>query len=65
MTNTTVKELIEALKEMDQEAVVCYADPFSESLQIYSSLEVCFEEVGALYLNDSGDMVTGNVVCFG
>jgi len=40
MKNTTVKELIEILKELNPDAVVCHLE-LEDDKPIYSSFEIC------------------------
>ena len=61
MKNTTVKELIEILKNMNADAVVCHLEMEDDS-PIYSSFEICREYNNVTYINDSGNDVVGDVV---
>lgn len=59
MKNTTVKELIEILEKMNPDAVVCHYDfEYGE----YSTFEICREVGRASYIDDSGDIQTGDIV---
>lgn len=66
MTEITVKDLIEKLRGMNQSAVVCgydYDGPDGEPP--HASIELCYEESDVDYINDSGDIVTGDIVVIG
>ena len=61
MVNITVKELIEILKKMNPDAVVCHLE-MEDGEPIYSSFEICREFYNVIYINDDSDDVEGNVV---
>jgi len=61
MKNTTVKELIEILKGMNPDAVVCHLE-MEDYEPIYSSFEICKQYDNVTYIDDAGDDVKGNVV---
>jgi len=61
MKNTTVKELIEILKEMNPDAVVCHLE-MEDDEPIYSTFEICRQYDNVTYIDDEGNNVTGNVV---
>ena len=61
MKNTTVKELIEILKQMNPDAVVCSLEMENDE-PIYSTFEICIEYKDVTYTNDSGDNERGDVV---
>jgi hypothetical protein len=61
MTNSTVKDLIEILLKLDQEAVVCHAE-FEDYEPIFSTFEICRYFENVTYIDDSGQEVVGNVV---
>jgi len=61
MKNTTVKELIEILKGMNPDAVVCHLE-FEYDDPIYSTFEICREFTNVTYIDDRGDEVVGDVV---
>ena len=61
MKNTTVKELIEILKGMNPDAVVCHLE-FEDGIPIYSTFEICREFTNVTYINDSGDDEKGDIV---
>jgi len=61
MKNTTVKELIEILKNMNPDAVVCHLE-MEDNEPIYSSFEICREFENVTYIDNDGDDVKGDVV---
>jgi hypothetical protein len=61
MKNTTVKELIEILKNMNPDSVVCHLE-MEDNSPIFSSFEIYREYNNVTYINDSGDDVVGDVV---
>ena len=61
MKNTTVEELIEILKEMDPNAVVCHLEMENDK-PIYNSFEICRQYDNVAYIDDVGDDVKGDVV---
>ena len=61
MENTTTKELIEILKKMDPDAVVCHLE-MENNEPIYSTFEICRQYDNVTYIDDEGDEVVGNVV---
>lgn len=61
MKNTTVKELIEILKTMNQEAIVCNFE-FEDNEPTFSSSEIVKEFKNVTYIDDDGDDVQGDVV---
>ena len=64
MKNPTVKELIEILKGMNPDAIVChfeFGNPDDKEPQ-YSSFEICREIKDVDYIDDSGDTKRGDIV---
>jgi elongation factor P hydroxylase len=61
MKNTTVKELIEILKEMNPDAVVCSLEMENDE-PIYLTFEICREYKDVTYIDDEGNDVEGDVV---
>lgn len=61
MKNTTVKELIEILKNMNPEAVVCHLE-LEEDKPVYSTFEICRQYDNVTYIDDNGNDVKGDVV---
>jgi len=61
MKNTTVKELIEILKKLNPDAVVCHLE-LEDDKPIYSSFEICREFENVTYIDDDGNDVKGDVV---
>jgi hypothetical protein len=64
MKNTTVKELIEMLKGMNQDAVVCIGYFDAGDAPFYSTAEMCKEVQNATYIDDGGDEVVGDIIYF-
>lgn len=62
MKNTTVNELIEILKTMNPNAVVCSCELDEHGLPIYQTFEICREFPKSTYINDSGEDDYGDVV---
>jgi hypothetical protein len=62
MINPTVRELIELLKEMDQDAIVCIYDPFEKDNIPHATIEICNEMKDTRYVDNNGDEVVGNIV---
>jgi hypothetical protein len=61
MKNTTVKELIEILKQMNPDAVVCSLEMENDK-PIYSSFEMCKEYKDVKYIDDFGNDENGDIV---
>lgn len=61
MKNITVKKLIDILKEMDRDAVVCNLE-MENGKPIYSSFEMCKQYDNVTYIDDKGNDVVGNIV---
>ena len=61
MENTTVKELIEILKGMNPDAVVCHLE-LEDDKPVYSSFEICRQYENVTYIDDNGDDIVGDVV---
>jgi hypothetical protein len=61
MKNPTVKELIEILKEMNPDAVVCHLE-FEDGKPIYDSFDMCTQFKDVDYIDDGGNFVKGDVV---
>jgi hypothetical protein len=61
MRNTTVKELIEILKGMNPDAVVCHLEMENDEPN-FSTFEICRQYDNVIYIDDVGDNVKGNVV---
>lgn len=61
MGEIKVKDLIEKLKKMDQEAIVRKME-LTDNEPIFSSIEICAEYIGKNYINDNGDDENGNIV---
>ena len=59
--NKTVKELIDILKELDPNSVVCNVE-MKNDIPIFSSIEICRQFNNVTYINDSGDTEVGNIV---
>lgn len=67
LENTTVRELIEILKTMNQDAVVCELFTDEDDIDFtpyFSSLEVCEERSSELYTDDAGHDKIGDIVAF-
>lgn len=64
MTNPTVRELMEILKTMNQDAIVCGFEVENDT-PIYYTFETCCELKNAKYINDFGDDVVGDIVSIG
>ena len=61
MENTTVKELIEMLKGMSPDAVICHLE-IENNKPIYSTFEMCRQYDNVNYIDDEGNDVEGDVV---
>jgi|JFJP01.1.fsa_nt_gi hypothetical protein len=61
MKNTTVIELIEILKQMNPNAVVCNLE-MEDDKPFYSTFEKCVEIKDVEYIDDSGDYKRGDIV---
>ena len=61
MKNTTAKELIEILKEMKPDAVVCHL-VIENDKPIFSTFEICRQYDNVTYIDDAGDDVLGDVI---
>ena len=61
MKNTTVKELIEILKKMNPDAVVCHLEMENDE-PIYSTFEICRQYDNVTYIDDNGNDIKGDVV---
>ena len=61
MQNTRVKELIEILKGMNPDAVVCHLE-LEDDKPVYSSFEICRQYENVTYIDDDGDDAIGDVV---
>ena len=59
MRNATVKEVIERLQKMNQDAIVCRR---LDDEATYSSIETMAEVKNAIYINDAGDDAVGDIV---
>ena len=57
----TVKELINTLKSMNQDAVVCSFETDGVK-DYYSTIEICKQVNNVVYIDDNGDDVIGDVV---
>jgi hypothetical protein len=64
MKNTTVKELIKMLIEMNQDAVVCLGEVDASYSVSYSTAEICRQVKNTSYIDDDGDVVVGDIVYF-
>jgi len=65
MNNTTVRELIQLLSKMNQDAVVCgilNEDEIFDDEPLYSSFEILREIKKATYINNNGDEIIGDIV---
>ena len=62
MTNTTVKELIEILKTMNQDAIVCHWEANDDEEPDFSTFEICREFKDTPYIDDGGEITRGDVV---
>jgi hypothetical protein len=64
MKNTTVKELIDILKEMDQDAIVCSLelDMDDDDEPIFSTFVICRGYTNVKYVDDGGKDVVGDVI---
>lgn len=60
--NIKVKELIEILQTMDQDAFVCGVEEIFDLTYEYSTFESCFEHKDVEVVLDNGDIIKGNVV---
>ena len=54
MKNPTVKDLIQILSNMNQNAIVCHFD-MNNNDPIFSSFEICKEFSNVTYFDDDGD----------
>lgn len=61
MKNQTVKELIEMLEKVDQDAIVCGADFEMDTMLAYS-FEICRIYNNMPYIDDSGNQKIGNIL---
>lgn len=61
MKNITVKEFVEFLKEMDQDAVICSVE-MEDMTPIYKSLKMFEQLENVHYFSDTGSFVKGNIV---
>jgi len=64
MINETVKQLIERLKKMNQNAIVCKIEIGDFDDPEYCTLEICDEYKDEIYQDDNGDNQKGNIVAF-
>lgn len=66
MKNTTVRELIEMLKTMNQNAVVCSLEMpdlnYPNDMPRYFVFTMCEEYKNIEYINDIGNVAKGDVV---
>lgn len=62
LKNATVSEIIEALKEMPQDAIFCLAKPENEWLVFYTTPQLIKLEGEKQYVDDIGDEVTKLIV---
>jgi hypothetical protein len=63
MKELTVKHLIERLKHMDQDAIICHME-LEDDAPVYNSFEIIRQVDNTSYIDDHGDIQTGNVVAF-
>ncbi len=61
MKNVKVRDLIEILKKLDQEAVVCIIE-IENDKPIFNSIDMIKQADNVTYINDVGDEEIGNVV---
>lgn len=61
MLEIKVKELMEILKTIDQEAVICSVEICHDE-PTFSFFEICREFKGVKYINDEGEEGEGNVL---
>jgi hypothetical protein len=61
MVNTTVKEFIEILKQMNPDAVICGLE-MENNKSFYYTFEMCQEYKDVEYIDDCGDFIKGDVV---
>lgn len=64
MINETVRQLIERLKKMDQNAIVCKIEIGDCDNPEYCTIEICDEYKNEVYQDDDGDIQKGNIVAF-
>lgn len=60
MKNVTVKEFIERLQKMNQEAIVCRYVHDDEPT--YSTIETVADLKAVKYIDDAGDEVEGDII---
>ena len=61
MENETVGELIERLKGLDQDAIMCFGEIEDDKIE-YSTFEICNQFNDVKYIDNVGDIVTGKIV---
>ena len=61
MRNTTAKELIEILKGMSPDAVVCQLE-MDRGEPVYSTFEICRQYDNVTYIDDDGNDVEGDII---
>ncbi|MCH8067811.1 MAG: hypothetical protein IID16_00860 [Candidatus Marinimicrobia bacterium] len=64
MKNETVKQLIQILKKMDQNALVCKMEIVDFDEPTFYTLEICREYKDKVYQDDDGINQKGNIVSF-
>lgn len=58
-----VSELIEELKNMDPDSVVCtYIEIDEDDNPVFSAVDLCKEFTNVKYIDNSGDEINGNIV---
>lgn len=62
LKNCTVKELIEILKDCEQDAIICHTLFESEESSFHSTFEVIKQVSNAMYIDDSGNESVGTVI---
>jgi len=60
--NIKVKELIEILQTMDQDALVCGVEEIMHPTYEYSTIESCIEHKDVEVILDNCDITIGNIV---
>jgi hypothetical protein len=60
--NIKVKELIDILKTMDQDAFVCSVEEIMHPTYEYSTIENCTEHDNVEIVLDDGEVIIGKVV---
>ena len=64
MENETVKQLIERLKKMDPNALVCKMEIGDFDDHTFYTFELCHEYKDVIYQDDDGNNQKGNIVSF-